>query len=779
MTDIETNLLNYVRRPEYKPVKPRVIAKKMGLDDEGTRQLKRALKRLVKQGQLVYGANHLVTSAVVTDAASAESDSTTGITIKRRAAVGADRLAGVFRRTERGFGFVRPEGTSPAADRTTDVYITAKDSLDAANGDKVLVRLRKKRDHRRPNPEGEILEILERDTHQFVGTYFERGGTAYVQVDGKVFAQPIAVGDPGAKNAQVDDKIVVEMIRFPSQTHDGEAVITEVLGARGTPGIDTLSIIREYGLPEEFAEDTLEESRKQADHFDETNLAGRRDLTQSTIITIDPIDARDFDDAISLVRTDKGHWLLGVHIADVSHFVPPRSALEREAYNRATSTYLPDRVIPMLPEVISNGLASLQPDRVRYTKTAFIEFSAEGIPLHTEMCSAAIKSCRRFTYEEVDEYLADRDAWREKLTPQVHTLLAHMHELAMVLRARRFARGALELTMNEVKIDLDKQGRVSGAHRVVNTESHQIIEEFMLSANEAVARWLAEKQLFFLRRVHQAPDPRKLKLLTEFVKELGYEVESLESRFELQRLLAAVKGQPEQHAVNYALLRSLQRAVYAPEDEGHYALASECYCHFTSPIRRYPDLTIHRLVETVLLGNKPRNDFAELVVQGVHCSDRERRAEAAERELTKVKLLNYLSERIGETLEGVITGVEEFGMFVQGTEMPAEGLVHISSLQDDFYRFDRRSHTLVGHRAGNQFRLGDLVKVQIAHVDVDRRELDFRLVQREAGRADRGKVVIPADRGKRKTKDRDVKTARGKSAGKSKPTKKTKRGKGR
>jgi ribonuclease R len=520
------------------------------------------------------------------------------------------------------------------------------------------------------------------------------------------------------------------MVRFPTHVHEGEGVIIEVLGPRGSPGVDTLSIIREFNLPEEFADDAIEQSRAQADAFDESIPEGRTDLTELITITIDPVDARDFDDAISLEKTAQGHWRLGVHIADVSHFVPPRTALDREAYRRGTSTYLPDRVIPMLPEIISNGLASLQPLRVRYTKTVFIEFTPEGIPLATEPMSAAIKSSRRFTYEEVDSYLADAEPWRAKLGGEIHALLRRMRELAGILRERRFRRGALELTMPEVKIDLDAEGRVDGAHLVENTESHRIVEDFMLAANEAVAQVLEQADLSFLRRVHQAPDPRKLKALTEFVTSLGYSVESLESRFELQKLLALVAGEPQERAVNYSLLRSLQRAVYSPEKEGHYALASECYCHFTSPIRRYPDLTVHRLLEAVMSGQKPRNDFGELAVLGEHCSDRERRSEAAERELTKVKLLDYLSSRVGLTLEAVVTGVEEFGLFVQGVDLPAEGLVHVTSLADDFYRYDRASHTLSGYRSGNQYRLGDAVQVAVARVDIDRRELDLRIVAR-------------------------------------------------
>ncbi|HTU26468.1 MAG TPA: ribonuclease R [Pirellulales bacterium] len=710
-SSLEQAVLAVVGDAGYKPVKPRGIAKRLGLDEEDAKQLKRVVKRLVKRGELRFGANHLVYPPG------------TG---------GKDnyRITGIFRRAEAGYGFVRPAGSAPGADRRHDIYIAAKEAGDASSGDTVLVRLKAGRGSTRPNPEGEIIEVIERGTRQFVGTYFESAGMAYVQVDGKPFTRPILVGDPGAKAARPDDKVVIEMVRFPSHYQDGEGVITEVLGPRGTAGVDTLSIIREFNLPEAFAEDALDEARVQAERFDESIPPERSDLTGEVVITIDPVDARDFDDAISLVRDEKGHWRLGVHIADVSHFIQPRTALDREAMQRGTSVYLPDRVLPMLPELISNGLASLQPDRVRYTKTVFIEFSPEGIPVGVEPHIGAIRSRRRFTYEEVDEFLADRSSWRTKLAPEVFALLERMHELAMMLRARRLKRGALELTMREVKIDLDREGQVAGAHLVQNTESHQIIEEFMLAANEAVAGLLHEKELHFLRRVHQAPDPRKLKALTEFVESLGLATESLESRFELQRLLYAIAGQPAEHAVNYAVLRSLQRAIYSPQEEGHYALASDCYCHFTSPIRRYPDLTIHRLLEAVLLGKKPRNDFGELAVLGEHCSDRERRAEAAERELTKVKLLNYMAGRIGEEFDGVVTGVEEFGLFVQGIQLPAEGLVHVASLQDDYYRYDRASHTLAGHRAGNRYRLGDKVRVVVARVDVDRRELDLRIVAR-------------------------------------------------
>ena len=713
MSDLEQQILAHVTHSNYRPVKPRVIAKQLGFDADDARDVKRAIKQLVRQGKLAYGTSHLVRPATIAD---------------------QSRIVGKFRRFAAGHGFVMLP-TVPGKEKPADIYIPAKCTHDAASGDTVLVRLRKGKSTRRfaggnQKQEGEVVEVLERDTNRFVGVYFEAAGVGMVQVDGTVFAQPISVGDPGAKNAQPDDKVVIEMVRFPSHTHDGEGVIVEVLGPRGAPGIDTLSIIHEFNLPGDFADDALEEARRQAVQFD-ASIGDRQDFTGDTVITIDPVDARDFDDAISLVRLDNGHWRLGVHIADVSHFVQLKTPLDREARDRATSVYLPDRVIPMLPEVISNNLASLQPERVRYTKSAVIEYTADGARVGADFYAGAIRSARRFTYEEVDDYLESPSRWKSKLSPEVHSLVERMHTLAMILRKRRMKRGALELSLAEIKIELDKKGKVSGAHVVENTESHQIIEEFMLAANEAVAEHLRDAELSFLRRIHAAPDPRKLKALTEFVAELGFDVESLESRFELQKLLNHVKGRPEEHAVNYAVLRSLTQAVYSPIEEGHYALASDCYCHFTSPIRRYPDLTVHRLLEGLFSRKKPRSDANESLALGEHCSQRERRAEAAERELVKVKLLAYMDQRIGEEMDAVITGVQSFGLFAQGLKLPAEGLIHVTSLSDDNYRYDAATHTLTGFRQGNTFRLGDRIRVEVARVDVDRRELDFRLVGRE------------------------------------------------
>jgi ribonuclease R len=647
-------------------------------------------------------------------------------------------VVGVFRRATGGYGFVRPLAAAASGNRDGDIHVAQSDCLDAVSGDTVRVRLGRARDFRRPGLSGQIVAIVTRAKTRFVGSFFVAAGSGWVRIDGGSFGRPVSVGDPGAKSVRENDKVVVEIVRFPTHLREGEGVVVEVLGAAGEPGVDTLSIIHEFGLPGPFSAEVLDAAREQAERFTEELPPDRRDLTARTIITIDPVDARDFDDAISLERLDRDHWLLGVHIADVAHFVPQGGIIDQEALARGTSVYLPDRVIPMLPEVVSNNLASLQPGRVRYARTCWIEFTPDGVPVHAEVERSAIRSCRRFTYEEVDLFLADPDSSVVEMTGEVRALLGRMRDLARILRRRRSNRGALALEMPEVKVDLDRDGRVAGAHVVENTESHQVIEEFMLSANEAVAERLTAAGAGFLRRIHAPPDPRKLRQLTEFVSELGFEVDTLESRFELQRLLGLTRGRPEAHAIHFAVLRSLARAVYGPQPEGHYALASDCYCHFTSPIRRYPDLVVHRALDLLARGRRAADEG--LVELGLHCSTLERRAEAAERELVKLKILLFLSSRIGSEMDAVVTGVEPFGIFVQGLEMPAEGLVALADLPADAYRFDRASHSLAGRRPGQSYRLGDRVRVAVKKVDLDRRMLEFRLLV-ERGKSSRGLVA--------------------------------------
>jgi ribonuclease R len=381
----------------------------------------------------------------------------------------------------------------------------------------------------------------------------------------------------------------------------------------------------------------------------------------------------------------------------------------------------------MLPEIISNSLASLQADHARYTVSAFLEFNDDGVVTSKRFARSVIKVDHRFAYEQAFEVMKAPEADHEGVAPEVVTMVGNMLALAMTLRRRRFTRGALELSLPEVEIDLDRDGKVVGAHLASHDESHQVIEEFMLAANEAVASYLNEQHVGFLRRVHPDPEEHKLAEFAEFVRSLGVDLDLPQSRFELQRVLDETKGKPEEYAVHYGMLRSLKQAVYSPEPGSHYALASDDYCHFTSPIRRYPDLQVHRQLTALLAGKKPRSNLDELAVLAESCNRTERRAEAAERELTRVKLLTYMESKIGEGFNAIVVGVEDFGLFCRLVEFPVEGLIHVTSLADDFYYLEAGTHTLVGRRSGVRHRLGDRIEVRVAHVDVDRRQLDLVL----------------------------------------------------
>ncbi len=715
MANFETQILGIVGKKSYQPLKPKALFRKLGLASAQYANFRQTLRQMVRHGQIEYGKNHTI-----------------------RPAPPHGAITGILRKASGGFGFVRPHAVDGTVGQ--EIFVPAKGLADASTGDEVLVRIKKKPNRPDQSPTGEVLQVLERSTRCFVGTYFEREGQSFVRVDGTVFSHSIYVGDPGAKGAQPGDKVVFEMLRFPSPEDRGEGVITEILGARGEPGVDMLSVIRAFDLPDKFPEAVLEEARAAATAFDEDDLSDREDLTSELTITIDPPDARDFDDAVSLIRDSKTkHWMLGVHIADVGHFAPPGSLLDKEARKRSTSVYLPQRVLPMFPEIISNSLASLQQDKVRYTKSVFIDFTPKGQRTAMRFSHSAIRVRRRFTYDEVSKILAEhpedstpakkkKAASNSNLEPEVLEVLLRMRELAGYLRKRRMKRGALQLHMPETELEYDEQGRVVGAHFAEHDISHEIIEECMLAANEAVATHFNDLGVAFLRRVHPSPEPTKLKAFADFARILGYKIKLETDRFSLQRVLDEAADKPEVYAVHYAMLRSLKQAVYSPEEEGHYALASDNYCHFTSPIRRYPDLTVHRLLMQWIRTGRAGSDHTELAALGEHCSKAERKAEAAERELVRMKMLTYLSERIGMEQEVIITGVADYGFYAQAEKLPVEGLVHISTINDDYYHYEDASHSLVGKRTGKRYRLGDRVRVTVVRVDLQRRQLDFRLI---------------------------------------------------
>lgn len=734
--NLTDRLLRWVHAAEYRPSKPKQIATHLKLDLDEYRELRRVIKQLVLEGRLVYGGNHLVMAAAAVGGAS-------------------DSLRGKFRRAMGGgFGFVRPSsgGTGVNDDVPEDIFIPPGSTGGAMEGDLVEVQISP---GRRGGIEGVVTAVVQRERRQFTGT-FRMTATApedgsvwastiegpVVYLDGVHFDSPVSVGDVRGLPLVDDDKVFVEIVDFPDDRgHGGEAVILERLGSSKNPAIDTLTIMRQYGLPDEFPAAVLDEARVRADEFDEENLpADRKDLTDLLTITIDPFDARDFDDAISLEReeTDGGgiRWRLWVHIADVSHFVHPGGAIDVEARQRGTSVYLPDRVIPMIPEIISNHLASLQPERHRLVKTVEIEMLDDLTITHTEVHNAVIRSDKRFNYEQIDQYLAARESFVEDWDDEICKLIDHMHQLAMRIRKQRFKSGSLSMDMPDIKLDLDRNGKVRGAHLVEHTESHQIIEEFMLAGNQAVAYWLDNLDLNFLHRIHAPPERRKLRMLSAFVKDLGIGIDNIESRFEIQAVLDKVAGTPLENAVNFSVLKSMNKAVYGPHREGHYALDMEHYCHFTSPIRRYPDLSVHRLVQKLIdKKSTPDESFAELVKLGHECSDAERNAAQAERELIELKLLHFLKKKVGETLEAVISRVFADGIHARCIKLPVDGFVPVTTLPSDRYRFERNGQMLIGFKEGNRYRLGDQVTVKIDKVDLQDRQLYLSIVKNHsAGR---------------------------------------------
>jgi len=775
--NLEEQIVALVGAPGYRPMKPRGLLKELRLDDSRYGELRRLVKRLVRAGKLRFAANHLLLPplpSVPLEADSSSSDApsrsqdrsspgsreTVRSGLQRQEPPGSSQpilaseeepeaaeamdqseassvlsqptrrdgqqvAEGIFRSTQSGYGFFRPDGVSQ---REEDLFVPPSATGGAIDRDRVRVRISR---GRQGKWEARVLEVIQRHRRQFSGTYLVQEGKALVWLDGVPLAQPVRLGDVRGIPLAPDDKVIVEVVRFPEGDHPGEAVLLEVLGSARNPMVDTRAIEFQFGLPGEFPPEVIDQSREISDRFQEDVIPeDRRDLTHLPTLTIDPIDARDFDDAISLSVNEVGHWELWVHIADVSAFVEEGTALDDEARERATSIYLPDRVIPMIPEVISNHVASLQPDRNRWAISVLMEWTPDGVLVHWEVHRSVIRNQLRLHYEQVDQFLKAPDSFRGKIPDVMHEMLSQMDRLAMLLRKRRLEGGAIELSLPEVKIDLDRGGKVKGAHLEIQTESHQIIEEFMLATNETIAAWMDRDQVPFVRRVHGAPKPIALRKMTEFVRDLGVECGSLADRFELQRVLQSVRGMGIEYAVHYSTLKSLAKAIYQVEPDRHYALNKEHYCHFTSPIRRYPDLTVHRLVMERLAKGTARGDRMQLEALADHCSQREQRAEAAERELVKVKLLHYMSRRVGESFEGLVTGVKADGLWIRGIDIPAEGFLPVQRLPQDRYRWERHGMRLEGYRSGNCFQLGDPLRVQVHQVDLIRRQLVWGYLER-------------------------------------------------
>ncbi len=625
-------------------------------------------------------------------------------------------VVGAFRTGPRGCGFVVPDDALPEG----DVYIGEGDTMSAMTGDRVAVRIIG-HGRREGGISGRVTEILGRGTRQVVGRLELRGDRWMVLPQGRTVAEPVFIDD--VKPADLAGvKVVVEIVRYPEGGEPAHGVIVENLGAAGPVDVETRAILREFGLPEAFPPEVLEEARAQVAGFD-GSVQGREDFTGLTVMTIDPDDARDYDDAIHIVPAGDG-WTLGVHIADVSAFVPEGSAMDREASLRGNSVYFPRRVVPMLPEVLSNGVASLQEGQPRWVKSAFIDFDRGGNVLGARFANGVIRSARRLTYRQAQAILDGNAAGHPA---QVVADLREMEVLARAIEERRRGQGMLHLDLPEVGLVLSPDGRVTDANPPDNSYTHTLIEMFMVEANEAVARLLFSLGVPYLRRIHPEGATDAVRRLSAFLTTVGIHGGRRAARSSLQDILAAVKGRPQSYAVNLAVLKTLSRAEYSTSHVGHFALASQHYCHFTSPIRRYPDLTVHRLLDAHLRGQaRKAGDPADLVRLAEHCTTTERRAEAAEKDLKTLLVLQLFAGRIGERLEGVVTGVINPGLFIQSTRYLVEGLLRLEELGPDWVS-DIEHGVATSFRSGDRLRLGDPVAVRILRVDLDRRRLDLGL----------------------------------------------------
>ncbi|HHT9116592.1 MAG: ribonuclease R [Planctomycetes bacterium] len=654
-------------------------------------------------------------------------------------------LVGTLDCNPRGFGFVVPV----KEDVGEDVYVNEEDMGSAMHGDLVVVRLPttvqipKKWKGKRRGASGQIVNVLKRVNELVVGIFEKTKRLRFVAPDEPRLFRDIYVAEEASMDAQPGDKVVVRITEWPSRHLNPEGEITDVLGKEGDHKVDLRSIMYQFKLPHAFGQKVANETKHISHSISQIEIQSRLDLRGKLIITIDPEDAKDFDDAVSLEKDRHGHWQLGVHVADVSYYVKPDTAIDDDARYRGTSVYLPGEVIPMLPEVLSNNLCSLKEGEDRLTKSVFMTIDSKGHLLKSEIRHSVINVSKRLTYNQATAIL--NKEMTSHIPDNVAELLKNTAHLAQLLFTNRLERGALELDIPEVSIKLDENGHVKNVEKVERDISHKLIEEFMLLANETVATFMHEKEMPLLCRVHPEPDEEDMREFADFARGLEHtKIDPFKSK-QLQGLLDKVRGKPEAYTINLVLLKSMKQAVYKAEGGGHFALAMDHYTHFTSPIRRYPDLIVHRILDQYFSGDlsspQMKGAWANCLPDwAAHCSMTERRADDAEREITKLKLLRFFEDRIGAILDGVITGVQEYGFFVQLDKYLVEGLVHIRTLSDDIYRVDKKNMALVGTRSKKMYKIGAVVKVKIYKIDLLKREMDFIHCEEPKGKGRHGRT---------------------------------------
>ena len=656
----------------------------------------------------------------------------------------------------RGFGFVVPD--RPLENVKGDLYIAGSNLNQAMHGDRVVARIERVSADR---AEGRIVRVLERGSDTVVGRFDQDGlGIGFVVPFDRRLIMDVQIPSGEHLAAAPGDMVVVEITRWPTPTRGPVGRVKEVLGDINEPGVDNEIIIRKFGLPDAHSDEAVDEARKVGTDVLEKDITGRTDFRPLLTVTIDGEHARDFDDAITLDRLPNGHYWLGVHIADVAHYVPEGGVLDEEAYERSTSVYFPERAVHMFPSELSTGICSLKPDVDRLVQSCLMEIDPKGNVVRYELHDGIIHSDARMTYNEVHAILTDHDPATTTKYHALVPLFESMRELFAILNKRRHRRGSIDFDLKQPEIVLDDAGLVEAIIAAERNVAHRIIEEFMLLANETVAQHLDDNDVPTLYRIHEDPDPMKVEEFEEFVTTLGYSIgappEHVKPRH-FQKLVERMRGTPEEKPIAFLMLRTMQKARYDPQNRGHFGLAAESYTHFTSPIRRYPDLVVHRTLRESRRGLMSADRREELTDDlpeiARHTSERERRADEAERELVQWKKVRFMADKVGDEFEGYITGVSAFGLFIELVEHFVEGLVHVSTMADDYYRFVEKAHTLQGEKTGRVYRLGDKVTVQVVKVDMERRQIDLglseildRVRESERNRGPRHSRITPRDR---------------------------------
>lgn len=721
--DLQQRLLELMKKPEYKPMTVSEIEDTFEMIEAD--EFKELVKTLVKMEALGY----IVRSR----------SNRYGLPERM------NLLRGRFIGHTKGFGFVTPE-----EEGMDDIFIPPYEINGALNGDTVLVRvLNESGGDRR---EGTVTKIVERSKTTFVGTYQANRGFGFVIPDDKKLNMDIYVAKEDTLGAVDGHKVVVEVTSWPDEIKSASGMITKILGHKNDPGVDILSILYKYDIPPEFPREVVDAAGQVPDEVAEQDLIGRRDLRNETIVTIDGADAKDLDDAVTVTKNADGTYKLGVHIADVSHYVTEGSLLDQEAYDRATSVYLTDRVIPMIPHRLSNGICSLNPQVDRLTLSCEMIIDGSGQVVQHEIFQSVINTTERMTYSDVYKILEEPDEHPEVVTryEQLVPMFQQMAELASILRSKRMGRGAIDFDFKESKVLVDEEGWPTDIVLRERTVAERLIEEFMLAANETIAEHFHWMELPFLYRIHEDPKPEKLQRFFEFVTNFGLVVKGTGNSVHpkaLQEIIRSIEGMPEEPVISTMLLRSLQQAKYYPESLGHFGLSTDYYTHFTSPIRRYPDLIVHRLIRTYLINGDTSKETILKWQQAMdeiadHTSERERRAVEAERDTDSLKKAQFMSDKIGEEFVGMVSSLTNFGMFV---ELPntVEGLVHISNMTDDYYRFDDRHMVLIGERTGRGFHIGDEITVRVANVVIEESSIDFEVVGMVTSYGGRSRKVVP------------------------------------